>query len=233
MKKAAVFFVFAMSAAALWAYPEPEAPATILDINTVRGEAAKPDKSIIDAGWLTTTSYFFNQLRVIPQTAVVPAFPATSAEAPAGKTLAEGRSTSFGFFHDLNYDGKLDEFLPLQLPPLLGVALNPDRADTGKIASRTFSLPLPSFGPPPNSPEYQLWLEGLSANQNIYFTDLAALARGRGGLTMAAQWRNGPSDLPEIAAQTERLARVPRLQTTWLAMLLGVGLILWTRRRAL
>jgi hypothetical protein len=220
MKKAAILSGLICLAVNLGAYPNSDSSPTLLD---------RPEKELLDQDWLTTTSYFYNQLRVIRQTPVVPAVPLPTPEAGANSPLAREQSVGFGFQHDLNFDGKLDEFVPLQLPPLLGLSLHPAGAESAPMSSRIFSMALPSFQA--SVPNYQLWLEGLSASQEIQVNDVAARARGESGLAGEAEWRSQKPGPSKDATPAGHIARIPSLRPIWLALFLG-GILFFVRGKS-
>ena len=212
-----------MSALGAMAYPISNSPTPVLD---------NPDAAAVDGEWLATTSFFSNQLRAISQPPLVPAAPRAQPDHPEGPPpLAEARSTTFGFQFDLNLDGRLDEFLPLPLPSLLGASYSPERSDNSRIGSKVFALTLSSFGPASDDRACRLlWLQALSVSQNIDIIDVGAMARGQAGLAGTAHWQAGKSGPATSPSSVPRLASVPGLSMGWLALLLGGSLILWQWR---
>jgi len=217
-----ILAVLLLSAAAAMAYPSASAPRPVLD---------KPDAAAIDGEWIVTTSYLFNQLREISETPLVPVAPKPPAEQPEGAPpLAEARSAVPGFQYDLNLDGKLDEFLALPLPPMLGAAYSPDRTDSSRIGSKVLVLTLPSFASASDDRAgRRLWLRAVSISQEVGVVDAAAAARGQSGLTGMAEWREVKSTAPAVAP-APKLTPIPPLPMAWLAFVLGAGLF-WVQRR--
>ncbi len=210
-------------AAGAMAYPIPDSSTPVLD---------DPNAAAVDREWLASSSFFFNQLRAISQTPLMPAVPRAQPDRSGGPpALAEVHSTSLGFQYDLNLDGKLDEFLPLPLPALLGASYNPERTDDSRIGSKIFALAIPSFGPASDDRACrQLWLQALSASQKVDIIDAGAMARGQAGLAGQARWHAAKAGPAAPPASTSKLAGVPGLSIGWLALLLGGSLILWQWR---
>ena len=201
-------------ATGLWAFPITEGSAIVLN---------NPDKADLDKDWLVTGSFFFNQLRIIPQTTLIPTAPQPGT--------AVGTQARVGFRSDLNYDGKLDEFLPLPPPTYLGASFSPEQEQAVRMGSKPLAIPLPSIGSSSDPGiDYQLLLRCLSQSQNIYVVDAAAMARGEAGFVAQAGWGPGKASLPETDGKAGRVNRVPSLPTVWLAILLGGAVILWQWR---
>lgn len=216
MRKPACILGFMILASAAMAYPMSDVPEPLLD---------NPDQLSLNHEWLTSTSFLFNQLKSISQTPLVPAVPPATPD----KSLAEAPSAPFGFQYDLNLDGKLDEFLPLPLPPLLCTSYSPDRGDASRISTKLFALTLPSLNTAPGDGAPS-WIEAICLSQNTYVVDVSAMARGQAGLTGKAQWSAGKSGPSTPSPSTPKWARVPAVSISWLALLFGGCLILWQRQ---